>query len=299
MPETPSTPRERLERRVAGVLDDLGCDPGSVTTIARDAVDSFYRTDFHHPHATLVAQQALMLMSEEFPPLADRLRPALDEVTNSLASTMAANRQLALYRRMAEQQKLVESVEDLLPRYDASGLPINEGPGRLPVTLDPPVGNGTWPCVECGNPAGLGNSHCTDCRETVRIEPYSGPHRPGPILQVSADDGRTWYDFSESVTFVDFGSDESLASRREYPEDRITGAPHHYIVNGDHDACGCGGHLVECEIHDDPHWRHSPQICGIARTLCECAPRHHYGQRCPNYAPQEPDPTEGTGHAHP
>jgi hypothetical protein len=71
---------------------------------------------------------------------------------------------------------------------------------------------------------------------------------------------------------------------RQYPTDRITGAPHHYVVNGDHSECGCGGdHLVSCSIWDVPHWRHKGSICGIARTLCIHSPRHTYGEPCAEY----------------
>jgi hypothetical protein len=71
---------------------------------------------------------------------------------------------------------------------------------------------------------------------------------------------------------------------RRYPTDRITGAPHHFVVNGDHSECGCGGdHLIECSIWNIPAWRHKGSICGIARTLCNHSPRHHYGQPCDDY----------------
>lgn len=65
-----------------------------------------------------------------------------------------------------------------------------------------------------------------------------------------------------------------------YPEDRITGYPYHYVVNGDHDGCACGGHSTSCETWDT-NWRHKPTLCGITRTNCGHSPRHTYGQRCP------------------
>lgn len=68
-----------------------------------------------------------------------------------------------------------------------------------------------------------------------------------------------------------------------HPEDRITGAPHHYIINGDHSECGCGGHSPECEIYNIPAWTHKPSICVIPRTLCTHRPKHTYGQPCTEY----------------
>lgn len=97
---------------------------------------------------------------------------------------------------------------------------------------------------------------------------------------------------SDAPPVPQFGSYVPQAMMPEYgalsdcpPDDRITGAPHHYVLNGDHSECGCGGdHLIECAIWDDPHWRHAGSICGIARTLCNHHPRHHYGQLCDDYA---------------
>lgn len=79
--------------------------------------------------------------------------------------------------------------------------------------------------------------------------------------------------------------DDAAIERAEkhYPTDRLTGAPHHFVVNGDHSGCGCGGHLVDCAIWDTGYWRHKPSICGISRTLCNHSPRHHYGQPCDDY----------------
>lgn len=89
-------------------------------------------------------------------------------------------------------------------------------------------------------------------------------------------------------------SDAEIAELEEgYPTDRITGAPHHYIVNGDHSACGCGGHQATCDTHDDPVWKHAPSICGIPRTLCTHWPVHHYSQRCEYYAGLERPPVVG------
>lgn len=70
---------------------------------------------------------------------------------------------------------------------------------------------------------------------------------------------------------------------RDYPTDRITGAPHHYIINGDHTACGCNGHDPSCEVWDVPFWHHKPTLCRISRTLCIHTPKHTYGQACGEY----------------
>lgn len=78
--------------------------------------------------------------------------------------------------------------------------------------------------------------------------------------------------------------DDAAIERAEatYPDDRLTGAPHHFLVNGDHSACGCGGHLVECTTYADPTCSHAASICGINRTLCEHQPRHKYREPCSN-----------------
>lgn len=68
---------------------------------------------------------------------------------------------------------------------------------------------------------------------------------------------------------------------RRYPTDRITGAPHHFVVNGDHSECGCGGHLLECETWNDPTWKHKWSICGVRRTNCRHGGGgHQYHQPC-------------------
>lgn len=36
-------------------------------------------------------------------------------------------------------------------------------------------------------------------------------------------------------------TDAVMAVLDDYPEDVITGYPNHYIVNGDHSGCFCGG----------------------------------------------------------
>lgn len=83
----------------------------------------------------------------------------------------------------------------------------------------------------------------------------------------------------------DIDMDDAAIQRAEerYPEDRITGAPHHYILNGDHSACGCGGHDPSCQTHDIPAWRHKPTLCRVRRQLCLCTPRHTYSEPCPEY----------------
>lgn len=118
-----------------------------------------------------------------------------------------------------------------------------------------------------------------------------GPHGPDDAEMIGVD-------VSDQVALEDTGRrmpSVILALRaptaadierleREHPTDRITGAPHHYVLNGDHSACGCGGsHLVECSIWNVRPWRHKGSICGLARTLCNHHPRHHYGQRCSDY----------------
>jgi hypothetical protein len=295
-----SAPRQRLEESVARRLVDHGYGSRGAVVTARSAVDAFYRHDVNHHHAPLVAAAAYELITESIPPLASHMRSAFEGVRVAAENVARMFTQFDHYSTMMEREKLDKTVEDLMPQYDASGLPVNVGP-YAPSSVDP---NRNVPCVEegCNNevPPG-GAAYCGDCLglnplpPAPRFEPYSGPHSPGPMLQVSFDDGASWSDLSGVVSSVElhdgggFGPDyEDAEPCREYPTDRITGAPHHYIVNGDHDACGCGGHLVECCTHDDPQWRHAPSICGVTRTLCNHSPRHFYREPCEDYAASLP-----------
>lgn len=80
---------------------------------------------------------------------------------------------------------------------------------------------------------------------------------------------------------VDLSDQEIEELEQDYPTDRITGAPHHYIINGDHTACGCNGHDPSCEVWEDSNWVHKPTLCRIVRTNCNhYNPRHTYGQMC-------------------
>lgn len=134
-------------------------------------------------------------------------------------------------------------VQRVLPKFDASGLPVNDGPHR--PSDAPPI-------------------------------PQFRSYVPQGIAALAAN----------------FGSDDDALSSC-HPDDRITGAPHHYVLNGDHSECGCGGdHLIECAIWNEPHWRHVGSICGVARTLCNHRPRHRYGQPCDDYAA---DPLQAVG----
>lgn len=82
---------------------------------------------------------------------------------------------------------------------------------------------------------------------------------------------------------VDLSDHDIERLERDYPTDRITGAPHHYIMNGDHSECGCNGHSTRCEIWHVPVYNHKPTICDISRTLCIHTPKHTYGQACGEY----------------
>jgi len=200
-------------------------------------------------------------------------------------------------------------------RFDASGLPADDGPfNRHPHRTARVVNRQGPPCIEerCTNTTEVGQAYCADCRPINQAEaravirPFPIESLPPgtptphfvfePTVQVSFDDGETWSEvrglgaFSIEMSPDPFG-DDSFASCR-YPTDRITGAPHHCIINGDHDGCGCGGHLIECETHADPHWRHAPSICGITRTLCNHTPRHLYREPCEDYAA---DPLQAVG----
>lgn len=85
-------------------------------------------------------------------------------------------------------------------------------------------------------------------------------------------------------------SDEDIErAEATYPTDRLTGAPYHFVVNGDHTACGCGGHLLECETWSSSTCAHAASICGINRTLCGHHPRHKYREPCSDDPPVRAD----------
>lgn len=172
-----SVPRTRLEERVRARFLDRGTPPKAATRLAETSVDAFYAEDLDHPHASLVAQEALAIITESMPPVVTAIREAFESMRQAVAN------------------------------------------------------------------------------------------------------------MSQAVAQFDFDCERL---DREYPTDQITGAPHHYVINGDHDACNCGGHLVECTTYDDPHWRHAPSICGITRTLCNHAPKHTYREPCEDYAADPP-----------
>lgn len=186
MPE--QTPKSLLIDRVEARLLRQGLVRNSARSTALLAVESFYLENRENPYYELVSEQAIQIMIEVMPSSVTYMRSAFE----SLA-----------------RQMRVEG-----PRFDASGIPVNER------TADP-------------------------FEDVDRIEPTA--------------------------------SERLLV----YPEDRITGAPHHYIVNGVHDgACGCGGHLTTCETWGDPTNRHAASICGITRTLCRHRPKHRYRELC-------------------
>jgi hypothetical protein len=271
-----TSPRARLEERVSTQLHQFGYDSEQARTHAAAAVDAFYAHDTSHPFAQVVADEAMALITEVVPPMAVHIRRAFEGVSSAIHTAANAMSQL----------QFEPPVERTRPVYDASGLPVNDGPGVSILRPPPPPGDSLWPCVECGQPAGQGNSHCTGC---LGISSAAARPLPSARLEVSADGGRSWQNVPGVTSVEVFGPDDDLhASAREYPTDRITGAPYHYIVNGDHGACGCGGHLVECQTHDDPMWRHAPSICGITRTLCQHTPRHTYRERCSHYATDFP-----------
>jgi len=202
----------------------------------------------------------------------------------------------------------------VFPQYDASGLPINDPddslfmPGQRDAEEIPAMTQREWHLTVAYV---LDQLHCTF-----------------PELQQMAEDGRfttrhheiAWGTFGRSVDLGQlnraqvtlemlsgedpFGLDDAAIERLEQiPDDRITGAPYHVIINGDHDACACGGHLTTCETWNIPYWRHKATICGITRTLCIHEPRHTYSEPCGEYnepavaTEWEKDPAGGGGGA--
>lgn len=219
MPKT--TARVQLEEQVRAKFLDMGIPPGAASRMTEEAVEAFYAEDREHTHYALVGQQAFQIMMGVIPTFAKHMREAFERAQQAAGSIAQAAMAVAPFNEM---------VARLQPEYDASGLPVNEGPLN---------------------------------RHRLRA--------PVPL---------------------DFGPEDEERTDREYPTDRITGAPHHYILNGDHDACGCGGHSIECETHDDPHWRHAASICGLPRTNCNHTPKHKYREPCEDYAA---DPLQAAG----
>lgn len=102
---------------------------------------------------------------------------------------------------------------------------------------------------------------------TPRVQPFSLSE-----VNVAIDTGDGW-ETLRGVKSVELG-------------DEITGAPHHYIINGDHSECPCGGdHSTDCTTwkHTYGGYKHKGSICKITRTLCTHHPKHTYGQPCGEY----------------
>lgn len=102
-----------------------------------------------------------------------------------------------------------------------------------------------------------------------------------PEISVDLGDGRGFQLLAgidpESVR-LSFGPPDAEPSK--HPDDVITGAPHHCIVNGHHDGCACDGHTTSCEVWHDAEWAHAPSLCEVPRTNCRHHPKHTYGRKC-------------------
>lgn len=136
----------------------------------------------------------------------------------------------------------------------------------------------------------LGCSYA-ELAEMGRTGDFASGHHHSLWFNISGTIDREQLDRAEFVLdHLTFGpnppeltDEEIAAAEANYPTDRITGAPHHFIINGDHSACGCGGHDPSCAIWNIPAWNHKATMCRIRRQLCQCTPRHTYSEPCPEY----------------
>lgn len=255
-----ATPRQQLEGRVTRRFVRMGSPPVSAARMGRDAVEAYYNEDVEHEHHMLVSYEAIQIMLEVVPTFATGIRAAFETAKLQMERIDAIQRQFGLYARMMYNAKAEQPEQ-----FDASGLPKVDGPHPHGAAVAVPPS--TCDCNTRSVDLDGELQHYDTC---ASLAERSGTFTPYPRQE---GDGPT-----PNLMFV--------------PDDRITGYPHHYILNGDHSACTCGGHATSCETWNT-NWRHAHTLCAITRTNCGHSPRHTYGQVCPG------DETGCTAHGGP
>lgn len=313
MPDKTTAARAQLEQRVRARFLDMGMPPKGAAFAATGAVAAYYDEDDTAEHHALVSAEVMQIMLDIMPSFATSMRMAFESMQSTLRAVAEAGAQVAPYAEMARLAKLDRP--RLAPIYNASGLPTDDAPESVEVDIADEV----W-LADTGRhaPPTTRLDDDTVIEVTTREWHFGVARRLrklGCTYQelkdmhdqrafVDSHHHSAWFAFGDMIDreqldrayFVLSGledetgepamvtlNDHTIAElERDYPTDRITGAPHHFVVNGDHSACGCGGHLLECETWNIPENRHAPSICGIARTLCRNQPRHTYRELCPD-----------------
>lgn len=281
MPEL--TPRQRLIERVTVRLKDEGFTKTAYSEAVM-AVDAYYIENHDHPHHALVSLEVMQIMLNAVPSFVTGLRAAFDAVQQQIRVVHELGVMMAPYADMISKAKINPTE---YPRYSPSGLPLTDGPYTTSIfgAVEPdPECDCSSRSVDLDGAVIHYDTCATNAADAAEETSLSDTGR----IQISADQGHTWQNLP-GVVSAEFGPEVTDADverlEREHPTDRITGAPHHYIINGDHSACGCGGHLVECDTWDIALNAHAASICGISRTLCRHSPRHSYREICTDDAP--------------
>lgn len=270
----PQTPKQKLIEAVRTRFLAEGFHRPTAYPMAVLAVEAFYaenqESEFYH----IVAQEALNLITEAIPPFVTHMRAAFESMQAAMNHVTESARVAGPWADLA--MRLDQERKRHPTKFDASGLPAEEG--TMADVPSAPADRQAEPCIEegCGADAVPGTAFCADCMPT--------PSTSDQLMAVVRDHimgDTTEHPVPASV--LHFEDDDIARLERDYPTDRITGAPHHYILNGDHTACGCNGHDPSCEVWDVPFWHHKPTLCRISRTLCINTPKHTYGQACGEY----------------
>ncbi len=289
------TPRQQLTERVTARFVSDGVNEQMAYAQACTAVNAFYNEEYDCEHWQLVAQEAIHLIIEVMPPAVTHMRAAFEQVNRAMASVAQAAAAAGPFVDIAMRLKQSEDASAYPPKFDASGLPAVDHPcedALANLAVDP--NRRGEPCIEegCEDSAVPGTAFCRMCtpEPTDSILTLRRTEEPPETTQdvaneVSlADTGQPLIHFQPYVRFDDQPAPTVMSHVTGI--DRITGAPHHYTVNGDHSECGCGGHAETCETWNIPAWEHRSTLCRIPRTNCRhYAPRHTYGQPCAHDAP--------------
>lgn len=176
MPEL--TPRQRLTERVASRFVAEGFNPKTSYPLAVLSVEAFYAQNEDSSHYALVCEEAIAIIIDVMPPFVTHMRAAFEAVASAMSQVTQAAQAVGPYADIAMRLKKAEETEPQ-PRFDSSGLPVNEAVSPL----DPEVRNRQGePCIEdgCGATAVAGSAFCVDCMPDAT--------RHSAILQAVTDD---------------------------------------------------------------------------------------------------------------
>jgi len=303
MPEsTPKPMRHQLEDRVLIAFESKGIPHRSAMRMTAKAVDNYYngKLDDHHQ---LVAYEATQLFLAIIPPFATHLRAAWESIAASMGSMAAVAQDAMTMMAKAKQPDF-----SLAPPPPVVSIDLGDGegwqevPGIKSVEIDTSTlaDDDSIVVIEVqlnefhlSAARALRKLNCSypELADMAERRDFKDAHHQ--VLWVSIGDtvdrarlAKAEY-LLELVQEDAFGpelTEDDLAKLDvEHPHDVLTGAPAHLVINGDHEACGCGGHQVSCQIWNVPFWKHAASVCHITRTLCNDTPKHTYGEPCADY----------------